>query len=217
MIKFFRRIRQKLLTENKFSKYLIYAIEEIILVVIGILIALNINNRNELRKNEKTIIFNLQEIQNDLLTDIARSHEWVINNYEKRVIHDKIFDYENPWTIEDFINDKITILGYGGFTYLNLNNFIISRNGYEILLRNMDKISLKYKPILKDFEVLYVSIAEKANIVNNRMRETEYAQTDFIYDQNWEVYFAENGEWSPEYIDYYINDDRYKRFAVKYE
>jgi hypothetical protein len=36
MIKFFRKIRQRLLTENKFSKYLIYAIGEIVLVVIGI-------------------------------------------------------------------------------------------------------------------------------------------------------------------------------------
>ena len=44
MIRFFRKIRQRLLTENKFSKYLIYAIGEILLVVIGILIALNINN-----------------------------------------------------------------------------------------------------------------------------------------------------------------------------
>ncbi|PIB38165.1 DUF6090 family protein [Maribacter sp. 4G9] len=53
MIKFFRKIRQKLLSENKFSKYLIYAIGEIILVVIGILIALQVNNWNENRKNNK--------------------------------------------------------------------------------------------------------------------------------------------------------------------
>lgn len=52
MIKFFRKIRQTLLTDNKFSKYLIYAIGEIVLVVIGILIALQINNWNETRKNK---------------------------------------------------------------------------------------------------------------------------------------------------------------------
>lgn len=51
MIKFFRRIRQKLLAENRFSKYLIYAGGEIILVVIGILIALQINNRSEESKS----------------------------------------------------------------------------------------------------------------------------------------------------------------------
>jgi len=50
MIKFFRKIRQKLLAQNRFSKYLLYAIGEIVLVVIGILIALQINNWNENRK-----------------------------------------------------------------------------------------------------------------------------------------------------------------------
>ncbi|MFP4845289.1 DUF6090 family protein [Winogradskyella sp. PE311] len=51
MIKFFRRIRQQLLSENKFSKYLLYAVGEIILVIIGILIALGINDQNDQRKN----------------------------------------------------------------------------------------------------------------------------------------------------------------------
>ena len=50
MIKFFRKIRLEQLTENKFSKYLLYAIGEIIFVIVGILIALQINNWNEQRK-----------------------------------------------------------------------------------------------------------------------------------------------------------------------
>ena len=64
MIKFFRRIRQNLLLENKTSKYFKYAIGEIILVVIGILIALQINNWNESRKekfNEAKILKTLNE------------------------------------------------------------------------------------------------------------------------------------------------------------
>jgi len=52
MIKFFRQIRQSLIMENKTSKYFKYAIGEIVLVVIGILIALQINNWNENRKKE---------------------------------------------------------------------------------------------------------------------------------------------------------------------
>ena len=73
MIKFFRIIRLRLLTENKFSKYLIYAIGEIVLVVIGILIALNINNWNEERQNHKEahkILLQLKhefETNNDLV------------------------------------------------------------------------------------------------------------------------------------------------------
>ena len=64
MIKFFRKIRQKLLSENKFSKYLIYAIVEIILVVIGILIALQINIWNSKRlenKEERNVLINLKK------------------------------------------------------------------------------------------------------------------------------------------------------------
>ena len=48
-----RKIRQKLLSENKFSKYLLYAIGEIVLVVIGILIALWINNKNIQNQNKE--------------------------------------------------------------------------------------------------------------------------------------------------------------------
>jgi len=50
MIKFFRKIRQKLIAENRASKYLFYAIDEIIIVVIGILIALQINKERDLLK-----------------------------------------------------------------------------------------------------------------------------------------------------------------------
>ncbi|MFY0627034.1 MAG: hypothetical protein JXR07_12110 [Reichenbachiella sp.] len=69
MTKFFRKIRQKLLTENKFSKYLIYAIGEIILVVIGILIALSINNWNENRKDKVREKATLYKFMQDLKSD----------------------------------------------------------------------------------------------------------------------------------------------------
>lgn len=65
MIKFFRIIRQQMLTENKFSKYLLYALGEIILVVIGILIALQINNRNEIQKNNQQELLILENILQD--------------------------------------------------------------------------------------------------------------------------------------------------------
>lgn len=69
MINFFRKIRQQILIENKFSKYLIYAIGEISLVVIGILIALQLNNQNELRKQKLVEIDILEGIRNDILQD----------------------------------------------------------------------------------------------------------------------------------------------------
>jgi hypothetical protein len=72
MIKFFRKIRQNLLMENKTGKYFKYAIGEIVLVVLGILIALSINDWNDNRKNrldEKKYVNDLiQDLKND---DIA--------------------------------------------------------------------------------------------------------------------------------------------------
>lgn len=71
MIKFFRRIRQNLLSEGKTSKYLKYAIGEIILVVIGILLALQINTWNQQRienKKEIELLTSLkEEFQNNLV------------------------------------------------------------------------------------------------------------------------------------------------------
>jgi len=74
MIKFFRNIRKKLLVEGKTSKYLKYAIGEIVLVVIGILIALQINNWNDERifklEIEAQRKSNLEEIYYDLKSDV---------------------------------------------------------------------------------------------------------------------------------------------------
>lgn len=70
MIKIFKRIRQSLLNENKFSKYLIYAIGEIVLVVIGILIALWINNWNIEQKEEKFELELMSELKTNLLRTI---------------------------------------------------------------------------------------------------------------------------------------------------
>lgn len=72
MIKLFRNIRKNLLNEGKTSKYFKYAIGEIILVVIGILIALSINTWNEERKERAIIKSVLKNIRYDLISDTLR-------------------------------------------------------------------------------------------------------------------------------------------------
>jgi len=67
MIGFFRRIRRKLADQNKFIQYSRYAFGEILLVVIGILIALSINNWNESNKTKKIELKLLKELREDLL------------------------------------------------------------------------------------------------------------------------------------------------------
>ncbi|MDT0558186.1 DUF6090 family protein [Ichthyenterobacterium sp. W332] len=78
MIKFFRHIRQNLLMENKTGKYFKYAIGEIILVVLGILIALQINNWNETQKGNKLAKNYAIGLVRDLSLDTSQ-----LNNYIK--------------------------------------------------------------------------------------------------------------------------------------
>jgi hypothetical protein len=69
MLKFFRKIRQNLIKENKVGNYLKYAIGEILLVVIGILIALQINNANQAHKAKQSEQVVLKNLVQDLRAD----------------------------------------------------------------------------------------------------------------------------------------------------
>jgi hypothetical protein len=70
MIKFFRKIRYDLMEKNKTGKYFKYAIGEIVLVVIGILIALQINNLNESKNLSKREVLLLINLKNEISQDI---------------------------------------------------------------------------------------------------------------------------------------------------
>jgi hypothetical protein len=72
MIKIFRKIRQNLLSEGNTGKYFKYAIGEIVLVVIGILIALQINNWNEQHKIDKSLNSHLEILKQNLIEDQAQ-------------------------------------------------------------------------------------------------------------------------------------------------
>ncbi|WP_075352517.1 DUF6090 family protein [Algoriphagus marinus] len=69
MISFFRKIRQKLLSQNRVTRYLVYAFGEIFLVVIGILIALQVNNWNEERKQKLSMDSAINSLIEDFRLD----------------------------------------------------------------------------------------------------------------------------------------------------
>jgi len=143
MIKFFRKIRQKTLTENKFGKYLTYAIGEIILVVIGILIALSINNWNENRKNsieEKAILenllenLNLSKIQSEqLISEESQLKQNLIqilgvdskdNKVKDKTISDSIFKN----AVWDLQSDMPTFNAYNNLKSTNKLSLIKNKN-----------------------------------------------------------------------------------------
>ena len=78
MIKFFRKIRQNMIKENKVSKYILYAVGEILLVVIGILIALSINNWNTAKKLDARELVLLSELKSNLETNLENLEKDII-------------------------------------------------------------------------------------------------------------------------------------------
>ncbi|MFY9243110.1 MAG: DUF6090 family protein [Polaribacter sp.] len=82
MIKFFRKIRQNLLMENKTGKYVKYAIGEIVLVIIGILIAVSINGWNEDRKLKNAEQSILKDLKQEMIINL-KALEFAITENEK--------------------------------------------------------------------------------------------------------------------------------------
>ena len=82
MIKFFRQIRRDLMEKNKILKYLMYAIGEIVLVVIGILIALSINNWNEEQKDLRQEQLILKQLRSEYKSNLAQLEEKVLMRNE---------------------------------------------------------------------------------------------------------------------------------------
>lgn len=137
MIKLFGKIRQKLLSENKFRKYLTYAIGEITLVVIGILIALSINNWNEETKNrafEKEI---LEQIRANLIKDKLTLEE-IQTNFENAMNStDKVL--RGKWT-----PDERDSLKYWLSDIVRFDRFQPLTNAFEVAKsKGLDLISNK--------------------------------------------------------------------------
>lgn len=106
-MKFFRSSRQAFLSENKFSKYLIYVIGEIILVVIGILIALYLNNRKEqnitherqlsyLKLIRAEVIYNIEALsaEDEALLSVIESNRLLISLINSNIARDTIEEQE---------------------------------------------------------------------------------------------------------------------------
>lgn len=85
MLKFFRKIRHQLIKESSFQKYLLYAFGEILLVMIGILLALQVNNWNQNRINRQIEVKYLKTLQKDLQQDTLRINRFVLSRYDEKM------------------------------------------------------------------------------------------------------------------------------------
>lgn len=177
--------------QNNFSKYLLYAVGEIVLVVIGILLALQINNWNEERKESKAINNVLIEIKEDLLQDqvsLVRSMAILKGDYaaQKRII--------GVLETKSSFND--TVRSDFGHIFLARNIFTYSK-GYE-LLKELNLGTLKDKRL----RILLTKYYER-DIPNVYQ---EFVDDKLEFENFWLPYVRQNFEvW--EFNDYGIPHD----------
>ncbi len=147
-------------------------------MVVGILLALNINNRNQQQINDAKINEYSKRNSARFMSDVERSKQIFDMYIRDDSIRDLILNNEftrNDFTFENINRHRI------GYQYVD---FVINTNGYDNLLRNIDNVPQKYKPILKGLKHLYVTLKTTTDVYNSRIRETVYKNVDEQYNQS---------------------------------
>lgn len=151
MINFFRKIRHQLANENKFQKYFRYAFGEVVLIMLGIFMALQLNNWNEKRKQDADFKVTLEQVYNGLKFD-ADQIDVKTKYYQNQIyLIDSLLNYAT------FINEK----------KLPLKLYLISINSPQFVSETHYHINnLKYNPDNPDQNEISKQIIRYANLVD---------------------------------------------------
>lgn len=173
MIKLFRNFREAMIKENKVSKYLLYAIGEIVLVVIGILIALQINNWNQERIDRKNEMKLLKELKNDLDITIADLDNAILDAKQR---------FDSTIVVLEYIDVQIPFEDYmmPAFDYMNGPRWLYPRT---IAYENLKSIGIN--KINNDS--IKVKLTEVFGQKLNRIKDIENRMLELLWDLNQEL------------------------------
>jgi len=183
MINIFRKIRKQLANKNKPLKYMRYAIGEIILVVIGILLALQINNWNEKRKErltERILLISLKE-------DMSRNKNLIESNisglhFILKRIETLLNAYSNKLVYNDTLNSyfhSARVFPESQLSFVAFNE--IKTKGTDIIVSTILR-----KKIVDLFEITFSDMIETTNRLESALRpvQLEHQVKNFFADAN---------------------------------
>ena len=205
-----RKLRNQMIQKNKITTYILYAIGEIFLVMIGILLAVQIDNWNEQRKMEVKIENHFREVQDNLALDIQRANE-VLEYYGQM---DSLIGLAlaDKFTIEDYKKSRVLTR-----IVTSAQHIKIHENGFKNLMDNSDNIPPKYKPIMELLNEMYVFQKYEIDMFGERMNLLTDQNYDFLSQNKSWHYKLRNGELDDEIIDYFMNDPYYKNKLDSYK
>lgn len=210
MIKFFRKIRQKLLNKNKIGKYLLYAIGEIILVVIGILIALQINNWNEERKSADYTTLLFKKALEELKFNLEKANKVVAFYRGQDSLYYKV------------INKQVTKDDYK--TSSRLVYLIMSGELVLLTDENFQKLISSEKPMTPEQDSL---ISNLKQLYSTSKAEVDIGDTllpDFIFglnkkykdEKSWYAELINFGTNNEDMLNYFLSDPQYLNEVAYY-
>lgn len=191
MFKIFRKIRFDLMEKNKTGKYLKYAIGEIILVVIGILIALQINNWNEEQKLQRNIKGIYSIIKNDLADDIKQIDRVIQSMSERDSLYQMVLTAD--MTFDDYKKNEDLAFILSGFPDIKLN-----QRGIDLLNQNLTSFNTNQDSLLILVNAFYSYF--------NTEIEVALEEVTMDYNDN-RYYFKNNMIWFEDYQTRVLNDD----------
>lgn len=207
MITLFKKIRQRLLTENRFGKYMSYAVGEIVLVVIGILIAVQLNNWNQERINDLQIEKLVDKVEEDLAHNIHLTSE-IINYYH---VHDSlsILVIEGKLNIDDYYKNR------------SMGNLIFQFQIMNIITENIDKlleleesVSSRYAPVIIAAKELRRTSSYDENtwiaVRDQRYKNMEFLASNFLW------FVKSDSASMKERYQYFTTDADYKKRVADY-
>ena len=218
MIKFFRKIRQNLLTENKTGKYFKYAVGEIILVVIGILIALQINTSSQQKTNRDHIESILKSVYYNLESDMANPINRYIGFCEfKDSLNNLLLTQD--LSFKDYELSGQGPRGLGRLLTYEIEPFQFEDQAYERLMANMEIIPKEYMPIVEMLQDVY---SKEVPVVNEVAIEIKsfVDEIEDKYQTNFDWYSNTDDVHFKQKVDYmltnpkYLNDVRRHQYII---
>lgn len=203
-----KEIKKKLMETGHLGRYLKYVIGEILLIVVGILIAVSMNNWNEKRKDKKAVRSVLEIVMEDLKADTAELN-LVLNFYEERLPR-----YQHV-IMDSTINDSIDCPGCN--LIHNMNPFHLNQNGFRRLRNYNDLDIVKSDTLLTDILALYSESDEMIGVINSSI-ESDVLGNLRIWRENYAWFHKLMKNEAPEaYLQYIGESDDYKnRVAYHY-
>lgn len=209
-MKILNKQRKILLAENKLLSYFKYALGEIILVVLGILIAVSLNNWNETRKQNRELLNIHRVVKSNLQSDVESIDE-LLTHYTE--IEDYYLKHIDSLIKADDYKDNLRLT----FLILGFPELKLNQRGYNLLEKFSDGTQMQASTLSNEIVDFYINELHEVE-ADDKIR-ADFFDTNFQYWQSnspWWMNYITRRDFS-DFIEHAVNDADYKnRVATSY-